>query len=178
VDGDMLLHPKFIGDHRRAARRGTFVQGTRILLDDATTRDALARGPRVHGAFSPGLGGLRRCYAMRAPRLAPLVSRIGNSFIAVKGCNQGYWRADAVHVNGFDDTMLGWGCEDKEFAARLTHAGIERRSLLFAGIAWHLHHPPAPRDRHAANQEILARTLRERRVRCHDGIVSTESGAS
>ena len=33
VDGDMLLHPEFIADHARCARRGYFTQGVRVLAD-------------------------------------------------------------------------------------------------------------------------------------------------
>ena len=58
VDGDMLLHPEFVADHRRAARPGHYLQGCRILLDERATRHALATGgmPRWTGR---GLG-LRR----------------------------------------------------------------------------------------------------------------------
>ena len=44
-----------------------------------------------------------------------------NAFIAIKGCNQGFWRADLERVNGYDEAMTGWGAEDKELAARLIH---------------------------------------------------------
>lgn len=170
VDGDMLLHPDFIADHRRAARPRSFVQGTRILLDPLATRDALDRGPRVLGFFDAGMPGLRRAYSLRAPRLSRLFTRAANTFVAVKGCNQGYWHADALHVNGYDEAMTGWGSEDKEFAARLEHAGVQRRTLLFGAIAWHLHHPPASREHHGINDATLARTRQQRAIRCADGI--------
>jgi glycosyltransferase involved in cell wall biosynthesis len=170
VDGDMLLHPEFIADHRRAARPRAFVQGTRILLDEAATRDALANGPRVLEFFDAGMPGLRRAYAVRSRRLSRLFMHAANAFIAVKGCNQGYWHADALHVNGYDEAMTGWGSEDKEFAARLEHAGIRRRTLLFGAVAWHLHHPLASREHHGSNDAVLARTRRLRAIRCADGI--------
>jgi glycosyltransferase involved in cell wall biosynthesis len=170
IDGDMLLHPEFIADHRWAARPRSFVQGTRILLSEAATRDALASGPRVLEPLDAGMPGLRRAYAVRSRRLSRLFMHAANAFIAVKGCNQGYWLADALHVNGYDEAMTGWGSEDKEFAARLEHAGLRRRTVLFGAIAWHLHHAPASRERHGNNNAILARTRRQRAVRCADGI--------
>jgi len=170
VDGDMLLHPEFIADHRRAARPRSFVQGTRILLDPAATRDALVNGPRVLRPLDAGMPGLRRLYSVHSQRLSRLFAQAANTFIAVKGCNQGYWHADAFHVNGYDEAMTGWGSEDKEFAARLEHAGVRRRTLLFGAIAWHLHHAPASRERHGTNNAILARTRQQRSIRCADGI--------
>ena len=66
--------------------------------------------------------------------------------------------------------MIGWGSEDKELAARLEHAGVRRRTLLFAGIAYHLHHELAPRDREAINDAIYRETVRQRRTRCAAGL--------
>ncbi len=165
VDGDMVLHEEFVADHRRAARHGCYVQGTRVMADEILTQRLMDGQPHALTPFSPGLGGLRRLYAARLPNLSRAVSRLANGFIAIKGCNLAYWRGDFARVAGYNEKMTGWGSEDKELAARLGHAGVQRRTLLFAGIAWHLHHPPAARDRHAINEEILARTRRERRVR-------------
>lgn len=170
VDGDMLLHPCFVADHRRAARAGFFTQGVRVLLDEARTRSALANPCVAIRPWATGLGGLRRLYAARAPTLARLVRRIANGIIAIKGCNQGFWRRDLFTVNGFDETIVGWGPEDKELCARLVHAGVHRQTLLFGGIAYHLAHAPAARDRHAENLRVLARTLADRRRRCERGL--------
>ena len=100
------------------------------------------------------------------------VRRLANHVIAIKGCNQGFWRDDLVAVNGFDERIIGWGPEDKELCARLTHAGVRRQTLLFGGIAYHLHHPAASRAQAAANQLILAATLTQRRTRCDTGLAA------
>ena len=42
IDGDMLLHPDFIADHARLARRGWFTQGVRVLADPDLTRRLIA----------------------------------------------------------------------------------------------------------------------------------------
>ena len=170
IDGDMVLHPAFIADHARAARPGYWVQGTRILLDETRTRGLLENGPRTFTFFSRGLGFRRRLYAPQSHFASVLFRRAANAFIAIKGCNQAFWRADLERVNGYDESMTGWGAEDKEIAARLVHAGLRHSTLLFAGIAYHLHHEPAPRDREAINDAILRETLKSRRVRCAVGL--------
>ncbi len=63
VDGDMVLHPEFVADHARAARRGWFTQGVRILADPALTTRLLAEPAHAVSPFSSGLGGA-------APRLS------------------------------------------------------------------------------------------------------------
>ena len=162
VDGDMLLHPRFLEDHMRCARPGYWTQGVRVPLD----ADASA----LPGPFSRGRFGLRRAALWHAPRLQRVLRGPGAALLAVKSCNQGFWRADLLRVNGFDERFEGWGPEDKELCARLEHAGVRRQALLGGGIACHLHHPPAPRDRRALNESLLAATLASRATRCERGV--------
>jgi glycosyltransferase involved in cell wall biosynthesis len=193
VDGDMLLHPHFIADHRRIARRGYFTQGVRIPISAPITAQLLSgdfarwpgppsphgsiasRGPipspgAVPSAGSPGLGFRRRAYALHAPRMSSAMRGLANAFIAIKGCNQAFWRDDLVAVNGFNEDFVGWGPEDKEIAARLHRHGTRRQTLLFGGIAFHLHHPPAERERRDANERLLADTRARGLARCEHGL--------
>lgn len=182
VDGDMLLHPAFVADHRRIARRGWWTQGVRIPLDAAATEALLApvpapsaavpapAAPRVPGPLARGRFGLRRAWLWHAPRLQRALRGIGAGGSAVKSCNQGIWREDLLRVNGYDERFEGWGPEDKELCARLGHAGLRRQALLLGGIACHLHHPPASRARHALNRSLLAETLASGATRCERGV--------
>jgi len=170
LDGDMVLHARFSGDHRRFARAGHWVQGTRILLEQQRTTELIKSGSCDLSPWSSGIGGLRRLYALHAPPLSDRLGQVANAFVATKSCNLAAWRADLEHVNGFNEDMIGWGSEDKELAARLGNSGVRRRTLLFGGIAYHLAHPPASRERRAANERILAETLQLGRVRCDHGL--------
>ena len=172
IDGDMLLHREFVADHRRFARPGWFTQGVRALADAALTQTLLARPLTRLSPASAGIGGLRRAYLLHSPAAAAATRLLANAVIAVKSCNFAAWRDDLVRVNGFDEAFEGWGPEDKELALRLRHAGVRRQTLLFGGIAVHLHHPAASRDALAANLARLEATRRERRVRCERGLDS------
>ncbi len=172
VDGDMLLHPEFIADHVRIARRGYFTQGVRANADAALTRRLLDDPSLPVGPTTAGFGALRRAYLLHAPALSRIVRGIGNALISIKSCNQGFWRRDLLRVNGFNEAFEGWGPEDKELCARLGHAGVRRQTLLFGGIAVHLEHPPAARDGVAANVAILDATRKERKIRCERGLDS------
>ncbi len=170
LDGDMVVHPQFLADHVALARRGFYSQGVRILLDERATQSVLRDATRLPGVLAPGLGATRRPYAVHAPSITARVCRSANAFVAVKACNQGFWRDDLLAANGFDETMCGWGSEDKELCARIENAGIRRQTLLFAAIAWHLRHEPAPRHAAAANRARWLDTVRTGRRRCDCGI--------
>jgi predicted glycosyltransferase involved in capsule biosynthesis len=82
----------------------------------------------------------------------------------------GFWRSDAVRVNGFDERFVGWGREDSDFVARMTRAGVRRRKLKFGGIVYHLWHPERPRDALEANDERLAANRQSGESWCEEGM--------
>ncbi len=174
VDGDMLLHAGFIDDHRRLARRGAYTQGVRVNLDPRMTQALLAAplsAPRhLPRPGSTGRLGLRRLALLHSTTLQPLLRQVATAWTAVKSCNQGFWRSDLLAANGWDERFEGWGPEDKELCARLEHAGVRRQTLAAGGIACHLYHPPAARDRRAFNESLLQGTLAARATRCTNGV--------
>jgi glycosyltransferase involved in cell wall biosynthesis len=172
IDGDMLIAPQFLADHLEFARRGCYSQGVRIPLDAGATEAQLQPGAALPGPGSPAVAGRRAAYARRSPALARLLRRLGNAFVAIKACNQGFWREDLIAVNGFDEAFSGWGSEDKELCVRLDNAGVRRQTLVCAAVAFHLHHPPAARDGAARNRERWRQSARDRRTRCEQGLDS------
>ncbi|HET6436992.1 MAG TPA: glycosyltransferase family 2 protein [Anaeromyxobacter sp.] len=168
VDGDIVLHPRFVEDHLRAARPGRFVQGSRVLLSAEATERALSSGRLAFGPLSAGLK--NRLNAIRSLGLSRVASRRGRDVFRVRSANLALWRSDLLRVNGFDEDFVGWGREDSEFVARLQHAGVVRLHLKFAAIGYHLWHPEASRELLPRNEQILAETLATGRVRCQNGI--------
>lgn len=170
LDGDMVMHRHFVADHLAAAKRGTFVQGSRLFAGPGTSAWMRRDGVFEPGLFAPGLK--RRRHTLRIPLLARLQLAISEKTSGkyIKSCNQGYWREDLVRVNGFDERMVGWGREDDEVAARLFHCGIPRRLLRFGGLATHLHHTERHNDGASANDVYLADTRARRVTRCEFGM--------
>ena len=44
IDGDIILHPAFVLDHMRIARKGSFITGSRVLLTKETTDEIISSG--------------------------------------------------------------------------------------------------------------------------------------
>ena len=85
-------------------------------------------------------------------------------------CNMSFWKSDLIRINGYDESMVGWGREDSEIAARLVHAGVIKKRLKFAGIQFHQFHNIQTRKGLNVNDEILNETLKKRKIRCENGL--------
>jgi hypothetical protein len=70
--------------------------------------------------------------------------------------------------------MEGYGAEDRELAARLNNAGIERRQLKWAALAVHLEHAsraqPDVDDMSLPNNRLLRAAIADHIVRCESGL--------
>jgi glycosyltransferase involved in cell wall biosynthesis len=168
IDGDMVLHPRFIEDHADCARPDCFIQGSRVRLPpEATQRMLQACDPTV-SPLIPGLD--RRTYAVRSTLLSALTSRARISIAAIQGCNQSYWKQHLLQANGFDERFTTWGYEDSELAARLMHLGIKRNYVRHRALAFHLHHTSRLDLTDNPNRALLQETLAQRRTRAERGL--------
>ena len=168
LDGDMVLHPAFVGSHLAFALRGSYVQGSRVMLDEARTAECLAGGRIVTTPLSHGVR--NRVNALHLPWLSSVVRGPTDPLRRTRGCNMAFWRDDVVRVNGYNEEIEGWGREDSELAARLQHSGVRRRNLKFSAVAWHLYHDPRPQGSLAQNHEAYERTRASRLTRRARGI--------
>ncbi len=167
LDGDMLAERHFVADHRAFARRGCFVQGSRVLTDAALTR-RLLEGAALPGFFSRGIE--RRRHTLRLPWLARWYARPGTKQRGIKSCNMAFWRDDLLRLNGFNEAMTGWGREDTELALRAFHAGLLRRELRFSALATHLYHPTRKHVVDNPNDRIVDDTRARQLLRCERGV--------
>ncbi|HJS21224.1 MAG TPA: glycosyltransferase family 2 protein [Steroidobacteraceae bacterium] len=168
VDGDMILHRRFIEDHVACARPDCFIQGARPQLSEPVTQRLLSTGEPDVNVFSPGME--RRSYALRSPLLSRFASKVRPTLAGIQGCNQSYWRRHALQVNGYDERFTGWGPEDREFAARLLHIGVMRNYVRHRAIAYHLYHRSRAPSGHNPFDRLLEDTLRTRATRCVTGL--------
>ena len=153
LDGDTVPHPQFIADHRRLARRGTFVQGHRALVkEQASAWFGLNRfAPDRRRALWRGqLGSLKHAFRWPFP-----LRQARTDLRGIRGCNLAIWREDLVQVNGYNEAFVGWGREDSELCVRLMNRGIRRLDARGWALCYHLWHPPASRAGLPANDELL-----------------------
>jgi glycosyltransferase involved in cell wall biosynthesis len=168
LDGDMVAERHFIADHRKFARRGCFVQGSRVLTDAGLTLRMLDGSVETPGFFSRGIE--RRRHTLHLPLLARWYARPSTKRRGIKSCNMGFWRDDLLRVNGFNEAMTGWGREDTELAVRAFHAGLLRRDVRFSALATHLYHRTRKHIVDNPNDRVVLDTIVRRLTRCELGL--------
>ena len=168
IDGDMLIHPEFMRSHLRFAKRGWYIQGSRMMLGEASTARTFAAGRRAAGVFSPDVR--NRINGIHAPFFSRFSRGEPGPILRTRGCNISFWKDDIVRVNGYNEDMEGWGREDTELIARLMNSGVRRRNLKFAAVSYHLQHRERAKDADAANLELALNVVRDGITRCEHGI--------
>lgn len=168
VDGDIVLHKHFVRSHLRYAAPNRFLQGSRVLLQEPLTYEAMATKRTTFSFFSSGLKS--RFNALFLPLFSPLFSYRLTDLARTRGCNQSFWKADVYEVNGFNEDFLGWGREDTEFMVRMLNAGKHCFKVKLEGFGYHLYHPESSKKMLAANQQILDDAISKKSKRCTNGI--------
>ncbi len=170
IDGDLILHPRFVEDHLYFCRKGCFLKGGRVNLSEKLTKKLCEsrKLPVIH-FLTNGL--LRRINAVHCLPLSRYLSRrYKKNKVVGLGCNMSFWKEDYLRINGYDEFFEGWGGEDYDFAWRMTNSGVERLYLKFSGIVYHLWH----NDLYMQNKEKNFAYYREKReqkaLRCKAGV--------
>jgi len=184
VDGDCVPQKDFVANHRRLAKRGYVVTGSRVLLDEAYTRQLLEQHLDIQrlGALEK----LRLYLAGSANKFLqtmltmPDLGRESKRFTwrRIKSCNMAVWRSDLDLVNGFDESFTGWGHEDSDLVLRLFNAGVMRKSGAFATEVYHLWHREAKRDQESSNRAVVLQRAKDKTTQAVSGLRELRASAA
>ncbi|MGV8828385.1 MAG: glycosyltransferase family 2 protein [Breznakibacter sp.] len=172
IDGDIMLHSKFVEDHISMATKGYYAAGSRAMLSENLTTDIInCMASRSLCVFSQGVH--NRLNAIRIPILMHLLAhpRVSKkSFKKIKGCHMAFWKEDFIRINGYNEDFEGWGSEDVEIELRFIKAGLKRCNLKFGALQYHLYHPENNKDREKKNEKICSQTRDSKTIRCQNGV--------
>jgi glycosyltransferase involved in cell wall biosynthesis len=148
IDGDCILHTRYLESHYRHRARHIVLGGRRVMLDKGiterlTNEDVASgrigrpwfwwnhcdRGDRKHGLYAPGLFTL---------------SNLGKKGYSFYGSNYSLYKGDFCAVNGYDESIVGRGIEDDNLRERLKLNGVAIKSVTREAIQYHLFHESAP----------------------------------
>src|SRR6056297_1297179 len=117
IDGDCILHQDFIKDHLARVDENTFLFGSRVNIKPSAVSEVLKMENPKFSLMSTEINNKTR--NLRIPLFQKLYGSKSSFSNKTRGCNLSYWRKDFISVNGYDESMEGWGREDSEFVIRL-----------------------------------------------------------
>ncbi|MBS7319972.1 MAG: glycosyltransferase family 2 protein [Myroides sp.] len=168
IDGDCIMHPDFIADHKKNAKKGLYLYGTRATI----TKNAL---PRIFNQkqtkfhfFSKDLK--KRTRTIHSNLLSELYKPHQYFSDNFRGCNVSFWRSDFIKINGYNEVFEGWGREDSDLVIRMGNMGIWAKRLRYAGIVYHIYHKENPRDQLKENDLLQHKSIQEKIIRTEKGI--------
>lgn len=168
IDGDIIMHPKFIEDHLSFAKKGSYLYGSRASIQKSLLPQIFVDKITKFNFFSKGI--TKRMRTVHFPALMTFIKPVAERSKKLRGCNMSFWKADFIKVNGFNEGLVGWGIDDSEMIQRLHNIGIQGLRLKNVGIVYHIYHPEQPKGHIAANLEIERRTTIDKITYIEKGI--------
>jgi GT2 family glycosyltransferase len=144
TDGDCLFPPNHLLRHLQARKPRIIRAGDCYRMEQAATE-------RIDSAAI--LSGAYMKWVHREERNRVFQKRFKEVYYGLirhpkkpklTGYNIGISREDLEAVNGFDESFVGWGCEDDDIAYRLRQTGRRIASALGYTHGYHMWHPSAP----------------------------------
>jgi GT2 family glycosyltransferase len=179
IDGDCVLHERFIEMHLRYAHEDFILAGKRVKLDEASSeflmKDIanirLLKRQLVRKLFF-GKGKIRNIeegiFISPDSFLAfiPNLRKLNN----LKGCNMSFSKKAIYTINGFDeDYILPAIGEDFDLTWRFQAAGFQYKSVRNLAVQYHLYHPENWVDT-VENMKICSRNQLDNKFVCTNGL--------
>jgi len=140
IDGDCILHKRFIAEYDKAIAPNNYYYGRRVWLNETITQTLL----KTQDLNVLNIANLIRFGVSNpfAGLYVPLPYKAAHNRREIWGCNWGVLKEYVLGINGFDEdfTQTGYG-EDLHIGWRLRkHYNLQLISLKKRAIQYHLHH--------------------------------------
>jgi len=168
IDGDIIMHKEFVKDHLSLAEKNVFLYGSRVNIQKKYLA-TLFEEKKIHfNLFSKGIK--KRGRTLHIPVLANRYKKEDKRSNKLRGCNMSFWRDDLIKINGFNESLTGWGIDDSEMIQRMINMGIQGKRLKYKGIVYHIYHKEQNKSHIHVNQLIEKETTKNKLTYIEKGI--------
>jgi glycosyltransferase involved in cell wall biosynthesis len=179
MDGDCVPSPEFVADHLKLHEPNMISAGPRILASPDLTNqlEATADNTWFEGGW---VRWIKDRLSGSINRLLPLIRLSdgtwrhakGLKWELVRGCNFSVATSAIWAVDGFEESLFGWGPDDSDIAVRLLNAGLRIKSARFSCPVLHLWHKEESRVGLERNRAYLQSAIEQCRVKAITGLSS------
>lgn len=172
IDGDCVLHRRFLERHWKRRRPAQVLTGRRVMLDEELTAGLTLDDVRSRRIERPwfwlGHCGRNDCkHGFYVPLLSRLRNRYKDSF-QILGSNFSVHKEDFYRINGYDERIVGRGLEDNNLCVRFVNSGVAVRSIAFEALQYHCYHSS---DNMPHSDEFIDEYRSSKETRTPHGIV-------
>lgn len=168
IDGDIIMNKHFIEDHLTYAKKGQYLFGSRVNIQEKLLPELFSKKIIDFNMFSKGIK--KRGRTIRIPFLMNFAKSVDRLSRKLRGCNMSFWKEDFVKINGFNESIVGWGNEDSEMIQRMHNIGIKGKRLKYSGIVYHIYHKEQSKSRLEINNGIERQTTENKLTFIEKGI--------
>jgi len=168
IDGDIILNKHFIEDHLAYAQKGHYLFGSRVNIQEKLLPELFSEKNIDFNFFSKGIK--KRSRTMRIPFLMNFAKSVDKCSKKLRGCNMSFWKEDFIKINGYNESIVGWGMEDSEMIQRLHNIEIKGKRLKYTGIVYHIYHKEQSRNNVPVNSEIENQTIKNKLTSVEKGV--------
>ena len=181
IDGDCVLHHRFVEMHSRFASDKIVLGGKRVKLGPLTSdllKSSIDKLPcfEKHIQTHPlkfkkdGTRFYEECFYLNPDSLFGKLSSL-QKMSKLKGCNMSFSRKAIEAINGFDeDYVLPAIGEDIDLTWRFQGLGYKIGSVRNRAIQYHLYHKENWTDQRQ-NEKIMEVKKAEKAYRCKNGLI-------
>jgi glycosyltransferase involved in cell wall biosynthesis len=186
IDGDCVLHHRFIENHVRFSGRKKILAGKRVKLGPMFTSFFMERIhelPKLERKVEREKRAMRQdgakfyeeAFYVNPDGLLSFIPKM-RKMHQLKGCNMSFYREDIVSINGFDeDYILPAIGEDIDLTWRFKGLGYPLVSLRNLAVQYHLHHPENWTDQ-SRNLQLMEQKMGLKQYVCVNGLKKLAEG--
>lgn len=178
IDGDCVLHPKFIEMHLRYASENRILAGKRIKLNATDSSYLMENTDRIESFQKIIFKRLFRSEGTAFKEEGIYISPDGllglvpgmRKLNHLKGCNMSFSKKAILAINGFDENyILPAVGEDADLSWRFKMAGYTHFSLRNLAVQYHLYHKENWQDQ-SHNIHYMEQCRNAGKYICENGI--------
>lgn len=180
IDGDCVLHPRFMEFHWRLADEKSILAGKRIKLDPHTSQELISHQIDLEemnqviwkrsGQIKTNGGGFVEEGLFFDPNgFLGFIPRM-RKMKYLKGCNMSFHRKAIEAINGFDEDYIKPAVgEDADLLWRFQGMGYALKSMRNRAVQYHLYHKESWTDQEE-NLQLMKKNQAEKRYVCLNGL--------
>jgi glycosyltransferase involved in cell wall biosynthesis len=168
IDGDIIMQKNFVKDHLNNAKKGLYLFGSRVNIKQSIVKQLFENKILTFDFFSKGIK--NRTRTIRLPFFMKFEKNHATRSKKLRGCNMSFWKSDFIKINGFNESLVGWGIDDSEMIQRLHNIDIKGKRLKQCAIAYHIYHPEQSKKDYSINDAIEKETTEKKLTFIEKGI--------